>query len=153
MTVLGAGLLLRLEVVEPVVIATDSMEPTLRAGEHVLVVHQGGPPTARDIVMLEAPDGQAVVKRVVATAGQQVAIRDGRLVVDGHRVHEAYTDHRSIDGVYFGPVVVPPDAVFVLGDNRAGSRDSRVFGSVPEDRVEARVLAVLWPLSQAGRVR
>ena len=71
------------------------------------------------------------MKRVVAVAGQHVAIRDADLYVDGRLVVEPQVDHSRVDGLWFGPVTVPDRAVFVLGDSRAGSVDSRVYGAVP----------------------
>lgn len=146
-------LLGRLYVVEPLVIATGSMEPTLSAGEHVLVNHLTGQARVGDVVLLRAPDGELMVKRVVATAGQRVALRDGRLVVDGTRRVEPYSDPEALDSVYFGPVRVPAGSVFVLGDRRSGSRDSRIFGSVPLEDVEGKVVAVVWPVSRARGIQ
>jgi signal peptidase I len=81
---------------------------------------------------------------VVALAGDRVGLADGRLVVNGHRRPEAYVDLASVDGVYFGPEVVPAGSVFVMGDDRADSVDSRDFGPVALDRVLGRVLWRLW---------
>ena len=73
--------------------------------------------------------------------GDTVGIEDALLVVNGRRVDEPYVDHDSIDSLYWGPVVVPDDAILVLGDARAISIDSREFGPVPGDRLVGRVLA------------
>ena len=83
------------------------------------------------------------MKRVVAVGGQQVAIRDADLYVDGRLVVEPQVDHSRVDGLWFGPVTVPDRAVFVLGDSRSGSVDSRVYGAVPLDSILGRV-AVAW---------
>src|SRR3954453_22254774 len=70
---------------ESVVVPTASMSPTIRPGDHLLVRHGlgVGTPVAGDVVLVHAPTGQLMVKRVVALGGQRVGIRDGRLVVDG----------------------------------------------------------------------
>ncbi len=73
-------------------------------------------------------------------------MRDGRLFVNGKRVVEPYVVHAEVDGTYFGPVTVPEGQVFVLGDNRADSVDSRDFGAVGSDRLLGTVLVRLWPL-------
>ena len=139
----------RVFVLVPLRIETGSMAPTLTAGEHVLAVQvtRWGGHWRRDDVVAFRPSGHGalLVKRIVALAGDRVAIRDGRLAVNGVRVREPWTDPARIDSVYFGPVRVPPGHVFVLGDDRAGSRDSRVFGAVPTSALTARVALVLWP--------
>jgi signal peptidase I len=80
----------------------------------------------------------------VGVAGQRVAIEDGELVVDGHRVAEPYVDQDTIDGLYYGPVTVPQGTVLVMGDHREVSVDSRSYGPVPVSNVDGRRLATLW---------
>lgn len=137
---------LRLWVVEPFTVASDSMEPTVPQGSMLLLFK--GPPSgeARSIVAFPSPvDNTLTLKRVVAVGGQIVAIRDAVLYVDGIPPEESFVDYESIDATYFGPVTVPDGYVFVLGDNRAVSIDSRDFGSVPEKSLTA---TVIWPVSQ-----
>ena len=145
--VLGVVLLVRGVVVEPREVASESMEPTLYPGSVVLVDKLGprlGGVHRDDVVVFASPqDGRDSVKRVVAVAGQQVAIRDAELFVDGEHVVEPQVDHSRIDGLYFGPVTVPDGAVFVLGDARSGSIDSRVYGAVPLGAIHGRV-AMVW---------
>lgn len=143
---------------EPFGIPSASMAPTLHKGDSVLVdklAYWGHRTPARgDLIVFHAPrSGELTLKRVVATAGQTVGIEDGRLVVDGRRPPEPYTDPDAIDSVYFGPVRVPAGAVFVLGDNRANSVDSRQFGSVPDGDVVGRVRARIWPPDRWGAPR
>jgi signal peptidase I len=149
--VLLAAVLLasRLWLVEPVTVSSESMEPALPKGSTVLMFKPGpalGSPKAGDLVVFTSPeDGSPAVKRAIAFGGQTVAIEDSVLVVDGVPQAEPGIDHSRIDGTYFGPVTVPAGHVFVLGDNRAGSIDSRAYGSVPLEALQA---TVLWP---AGR--
>ena len=99
--------------------------------------------TAGHLAVFRSPkDGHTTIKRVIAVGGQQVAILDAILYVDGVRVSEPFVDHSRIDGTYFGPVTVPMGRVFVLGDNRAVSIDSREFGAVPLRNFET---TLLWP--------
>lgn len=140
---LGVVLALRIWVVEPLLVSSDSMEPTIPEGSTVLLLKSSGA-EAGDLVSFHSPlDGAVTLKRVVAVAGQTVAFEDALLMVDGREVAEPFVDHSRIDGTYFGPVTVPPDHVFVLGDNRGRSIDSRDFGPIPVDSVDA---AVIWPL-------
>jgi signal peptidase I len=133
---------------EPFAVRSDSMTPTLRSGDQILA-EKLSPRLHRidrgDVVVLDAPGtDELVVKRVVGVGGDEVGLSDGRLVVNGHRVHESYVDLDTVDGVYFGPVVVPSGTVFVMGDHRAVSVDSRDFGAVPEGRVVGRMVLKLW---------
>jgi signal peptidase I len=74
-----------------------------------------------------------------------VAIRDAELVVDEQRVDEPYVDHASIDGVYFGPVTVPAGSVFVMGDHRETSIDSRSYGPIRLGDLDGRLLLRFGP--------
>jgi signal peptidase I len=150
-----AGALLftaRAFIAEPMRVASASMEPTLEAGDSVLVDKlAGSAPRRGEVVAFRAPDSDEIlVKRVVGLGGDRVAIHDGRLVINGRRRTEPYADPKAIDSVFFGPVEVPEKAVFVLGDNRGDSVDSRDFGAVPEDAILGRVGARLWPPARWG---
>jgi signal peptidase I len=125
------------------------MEPALGDGDHVLVdklTSRARAPHVGDVVVFEPPDGGPLaVKRVVAVAGSEVGLEDGVLVVDGEARVEGSVDYERVDGVWFGPVVVPEGTVFVLGDNRGESVDSRAYGPVPVGNVVGRVVVRLWP--------
>lgn len=133
------GLLLRVFVLRPLTVSSTSMEPTLCPGDRLLV-NLWDPDLddlARgDLVALEPGRSEVpVVKRVVGLPGDRVAIRDALLYVNGRLVDEPYVDHKSIDALFYGPVVVPADRFLVLGDARASSIDSRSYGTVPADRL------------------
>jgi len=137
---------------EPFRTQGESMVPTLRPGDQVLVdkrAYRHRLPRRRDLVVFHAPGtGDLTLKRAVGLPGDSVAIEDGRLVVNGRRQVEPYADPEAIDSVYFGPVRVRPGRVFFLGDNRLDSRDSRDFGAVPAAELVGRVRAVIWPPSR-----
>jgi signal peptidase I len=145
----------KLFVAEPFQIASESMEPTLRPGDQALVDKLAGDsPRFGDLIAFHAPrTGEILLKRVVAVGGDTVGLEDGVLVVDGRKVSEPYADPDAIDSVYFGPVDVRPGTVFVMGDNRANSDDSRDFGAVPTDRIIGRAVARVWPPSRWGTLR
>jgi signal peptidase I len=142
-------LALRMWMVDSFWVSSDSMSPTLCAGDMLIVrkLNSGTPLAGGDIVVFSNPDnGSDTVKRVVGLPGQRVGIADAQLMVDGRAVDEPYVDLASIDGVYFGPVTVPPGTVFVMGDNRELSIDSRSFGALPREAVHDK----LW-LRLGGR--
>ena len=139
-------------VVEPFRIPSQSMAPTLRPGDQTLVNKLSGKtPHRGDLVAFHAPrTGEILLKRVVAVGGDTVGLEDGVLVVDGRKVREPYADPKAIDSVYFGPVKVRPGTMFVMGDNRANSDDSRDFGAVPTGRIIGRAVARVWPPARWG---
>lgn len=136
----------RLWILEPMTVSSGSMEPAVPTGSTILLYKPGpslGGLHAGDLVVFTSPeDGHAALKRAIAFQGQSVAIEDSVLLVDGVPQLEPGVDGSRIDGTYFGPVTVPEGHVFVLGDNRSGSIDSRIYGSIPLENVQA---TVLWP--------
>jgi signal peptidase I len=133
------GLAVRTFVLRPLTVSSTSMEPTLCPGDRVLVDLWGpdiGDLGRGDLVALRPGRSEVpVVKRVVGLPGDEVAIRDALLYVNDRRIDEPYVDHKAIDALFYGPVVVPADRILVLGDARAASIDSRVYGPVPSDRL------------------
>ena len=142
-----AAVVVRTQVLDTVSVSSGSMSPTVCTGDMLLLLRQHGDDSARigDIVTFPSPqDGGQAIKRVVAVAGQSVVIKDADLFVDGKPVVEKYVDHASIDGVYTATVVVPAGTVFVLGDNREISIDSRAYGPIPTAIIDGRLLQKLW---------
>ncbi|MFL6063948.1 MAG: signal peptidase I [Friedmanniella sp.] len=137
----------RLTVCDPVRVSSGSMAPTVCTGDIVIVDHLAprGNLQVGDIVTFPSPITDAEqIKRVVALGGQSVEIADAVLQVDGRPVAEPYVDTASIDGVYFGPVTVPDGTVFLMGDDREVSVDSRAYGPVPVSRIDGRLVTTLW---------
>jgi signal peptidase I len=130
-----------------------SMEPYIRSGEYVLIntfAYRIGTPHRGEIVAFRHEgDARAVfIKRVIGLPGDRIWIDHGRVYVNGTRLDEPYV--RYADGRSFAQVVVPPSSVYVLGDNRAQSEDSRFFGPVSDDRLIGRAIAALWPPHMLG---
>src|SRR4051794_39140710 len=129
-------------VAEPFSIPSLSMSPTLETGDQVVankLAYRLGAPRVGDLAVLQAPTGEVMAKRIVALGGQRVEIRDGVLFVDRRPRNEPYVDHDMVDGFYFGPKRVPAGDVFVMGDNRGDSEDSRDYGPVARDRLIGRI--------------
>jgi signal peptidase I len=149
-------------VVQAFFIPSGSMEPTLRTGDRILVakfVYRLWPVRRGDIIVFRYPlnPNKDFVKRVVGLPGDRVEIKDGLVRINGRPLHEVYPTalpggDRACASNY-GPEVVPRGAVFVLGDNRCNSEDSRFFGFVPIKNIVGRALAVYWPPDRIGLPR
>jgi len=159
--VIAAGV--RYFLIEPYRIPTGSMLPTIQLNDMVLanklVYKVGGQPKRGDIVVFKDPTGEypQLIKRVVATGGQTVDLQDGSVYVDGQKLDEAYTHGKPSAPLSGGqvsfPFKVPDGEIWVMGDNRTNSADSRVFGSVPVEAVYGRAWWTYWPLSHFGVLR
>jgi signal peptidase I len=142
--------------VQPFVIPSGSMEPTLMIEDRVLVnkfLYRIGEPKQGDIVVFVSPSDKSIdyIKRVVAVGGQTVNVDDGRVSVDGKLLDEPYVNKEVVDHYSAtGPVVVPAGQVFLMGDNRTNSRDSRYFGPRPVSELLGRAFAIYWPVGRLG---
>ncbi len=144
--VLGLAVVARTLLLDVVRVSSDSMAPTVCDGDTLLLArfHDGDPIERGDIITFVSPaDGASMIKRVVAVGGQQLLIADGQVIVDGAAMAEPYVDRVQVSGVFFQTVTVPAGSVFVMGDHREASVDSRSFGPVPESAVTGRMLSTL----------
>ncbi len=126
------------------------------------IVHPFDPPERGDIIVFNPPvsnDSKPYIKRVIGLPGETVEARGGHVYIDGHRVDEPYLEGEetwcgSIQGVKQDceAVTVPEGSVFVLGDNRDNSTDSRAFGIVDVDRIIGKAWFAYWPFDAVGIV-
>ena len=149
------GLALMVFVVQPTRVEGISMEPTLHTGQQLVIEkisYYFDKPTAGDVVVikLERHYNPYLVKRVIATEGDQVSIQNGRLYVNGIMQEEANVT--SINSEDYPETIIPQGHLFVLGDNRDASNDSRYFGAIPIENLVGRALASYWPLNTVGLV-
>ncbi len=154
---------LRLFIFVPYEIPSGSMEDTIMPGDMVFsekVSYYMREPQKGDIVTFADPEvaGRTLIKRVIATEGQDVDLVDGRVFVDGIELDEPYTAGKesrpltrtAADVEVDFPYTVPDGCVWVMGDNRTASQDSRYFGAIPVSSITGRAAIVYWPLSDIG---
>lgn len=182
LTALAVAVLVKTFLVQPFYIPSESMYPTIEINDRVIVnklAYRVGEPEMGDIVVFLNPSltdeelqesfpeavirsvleavgvrsrpEEDLIKRVVATEGESVAVSGGLLEVDGVPYTEPYlaSDRGMGD---FGPETVPEDHVFVMGDNRGSSLDSRSFGPVPEEEIIGQAVVRIWPLDRLGSI-
>jgi signal peptidase I len=141
-------------VLQPFEIPSGSMENTLQVSDRVIVekvTYRLRDPRAGEIVTFSAPDGSGreFIKRVIAVGGQTVDVQDGVVSVDGRRLTEPYVNTRYKDDFSAdAPVKVPAGTVYLMGDNRTDSSDSRAYGPQPLTHISGRAFAIYWPLSR-----
>ena len=152
-----------------------SMRPTLDQGQHLLVnklvyfrldrdmmssllpfvdsigkeaVFPFHPPRRGEVIIFRFPrdESRDFVKRVIGVSGDTIVIREGTVFVNGKVQDEPYVTRP--DNTNMGPLTVPPDSYFVMGDNRRDSHDSRSWGSVPTENVIGRAWVRYWPLDR-----
>lgn len=160
---LGAAVVIawvvRTWVVQPFIVPTGSMLPTIQLKDQVLAnkfIYDFEKPKQGDIVVFDDPTGEVpiLIKRVIAVGGQSVALKEGHVVVNGTMLVEPYThglpSEPLMGSTVTYPVKVPVGYVWVMGDNRTNSKDSRWFGPVPLAIVHGKAFVTYWPPSRMG---
>jgi signal peptidase I len=160
----------------PFNIPARSMQPTLEPGDHVLVqtsaywfrpIERGQLIAFRtdllgaDLLnLLRIPKGQIFLKRVAGLPGERLTIQQGCLLVNGHALDKMpgiINGDFAAAGLVLGATnqdyIVPPNSLFVIGDNHTNSLDSRYFGAVPRASVIGRATKIYWPIKRAGDLR
>lgn len=133
-----------------------SMEPRIDTDEYVVInalAYRMRPPARGDVVAFrhERSAPEVYLKRVIGLPGDRVAIVDGTVYLNGKPLNEPYVRFR--DRRSAAPVAVPADNLYVLGDNRANSDDSRSWGFVPSGDVIGRAVIAVWPFDRIGEIR
>jgi signal peptidase I len=164
------ALVIRAFVVQAFTIPSGSMMDTLLVGDYILVnkflygpeipftdAHLPGlrSPSRGDIIVFKYPNDETrdFIKRIIAVGGETVQIKDNRAYVDGKALDEPYVRPGSVSttpaghcGYLYGcdPIVVPPGAFFVMGDNRDNSQDSRYWGFVKAEKIRGKAFLIYW---------
>jgi signal peptidase I len=142
---------------QPVKVEGTSLVPLLSDQERIFVnkfVYRFEPISRGDVVVFWYPldHSKSFIKRVVGLPGESVEIREGRLYVDGKLLFQQYVPSEYLDTSSSGPLRVPSDSYFVMGDHRSSSNDSRVFGPVPRDAIYGKAVFAYWPFDRFGTI-
>lgn len=176
LTILAAlviAVVVRVFLFEPIRVDGESMRNTLQDNEIVLVTkpkYLKGNYERGDVVICRYPERSKTkslnlggsfevdltthtlfVKRLIALPGDKLEIRAGVVYVNDQQVDESHIDTYIESHSSFGPIVLGPDAYFVMGDNRGNSNDSRRVGPISSDMIVGHVECVIWPLSEFGK--
>jgi signal peptidase I len=152
---IGLALVIIVFLYQPVKVEGTSMAPLLSDQERIFInkfvyrfedIHRG------DVVVFWYPldRSKSFIKRVIGLPGETVDIRHGLLYVNGQLIPEPYVPPQYTDVTDFGPVKVPKDSYFVMGDHRISSNDSRVFGPVASQFIYGRAVFAYWPVDHFG---
>jgi len=145
------AILVNIFVTQAMVVQGPSMQPNLHYDQRVMVekvtyrfIHS---PDRGDVVVIQVPgENEPLIKRVVALAGETVEVQVGQVLIDGELLDEPWAIQQG--GPNYPPTLVSPLHVFVLGDNRPSSRDSRSFGPVSVEQLIGHAWLIYWPLDQ-----
>ncbi|MFH2118593.1 MAG: signal peptidase I [Candidatus Paceibacterota bacterium] len=145
----------------------ESMVPNFQNGDYVLtdkISYKMGEPKRGDVIVFHAPDaancvkgtGCDFIKRILGLPGETIEVRDGAVFVNGKVLPEQYlpTNFKTLPGAYTanGPVTLGPDQYLAVGDNRAHSSDSRVWGPVSKDVIIGKAFFRYWPLESISPI-
>ncbi|MCF6137086.1 signal peptidase I [Pseudalkalibacillus berkeleyi] len=146
----------------PIVVDGESMMPTLQNGDRMIVnkvSYDIGEPKRFDIVVFNAPEGKDYIKRIIGLPGDEIEYKDDTLYVNGKKVPEpylkAYKESNQNGNLTYdfqlseqiGTQTVPKGHIFVMGDNRQHSKDSRNIGAVQMDAIIGKANVVFWPVA------
>jgi signal peptidase I len=157
---LVVALLIKTFLFQAFYIPSESMVPTLGVGDRVIVNKLSEGTGRGDLIVFAKPEGeggsvQDLIKRVIGLPGETVSARDNQLFIDRNdgegpvALDEPYLPEGTVTNDFQG-TAIPDGQLFVMGDNRDDSRDSRFFGPIPEDEVVGRAFVRVWPPSEIG---
>jgi signal peptidase I len=152
---IGLALVIIVFLYQPVKVEGTSMAPLLSDQERIFInkfVYRFEPIDRGDVVVFWYPldRSKSFIKRVVGLPGETVEIRHGTVYIDGNAVSEPYVPPQYADVSDYGPIKVPRDSYFVMGDHRISSNDSRVFGPVSSQFIYGRAVFAYWPVDHFG---
>jgi len=148
---------IRLLIFQPFYIPSRSMVPALKPGDRIIVSkfdYWFKQPHRGEVIVFKYPVNPDTdfVKRIIGLGGDTLAIRDNNLYIDGKKLEEPYLSQNLVMQD-FGPVTVPKGTLFMMGDNRNDSKDSRFWGPLDKDLIIGRAIIRFWPLNRMGLIK
>jgi len=153
------ALIIRAFIIQVFYIPSGSMEPTLKIRDRIIVnkfIYRFREPERFDIVVFRYPGRKPgepkrdFIKRVIGLPGEKLVIKEGIIYINGKAIKEVHPMNRDYSN--YGPISIPADNYFVMGDNRPNSADSRVWGFVPEENIAGPAFIRIWPLTKLGPI-
>lgn len=150
------AMIIRTFVVQVFWIPSSSMEPTLDIKDRIVAnkfIYWFQPPARGDVIVfksLEAPP-RDFIKRIIGLPGDVLELREGAVYINGQKLDESRHPMNQ-DDMNFGPITVPPDHYFMMGDNRPASADSRYWGPLPKKNIKGQAFIIIWPFRHFGLI-
>lgn len=146
------------QVVQNYRIESHSMRPNFEEGQFILVnklAFKLGAPERGDVIIFHNPNNtkEDYIKRVIGLPGDTVEVRGQTVYINSRPLPEEYPLNAFAPNSHFGPIVVEADRLFVMGDNRGNSTDSRAFGPLSEEHIVGKAWVRVWPVSQFGLIQ
>jgi signal peptidase I len=152
---LGLAIVVMIFLYQPVKVEGNSMNPLLSDQERIFInkfIYTFEPIDRGDVVVFWYPldRSKSFIKRVVGLPGETIQIRAGDVYIDSKELSDQYVPPNYLDGSNYGPLKIPADEYFVMGDHRDSSNDSRVFGPVPRSLIYGKAVFAYWPVDHFG---
>lgn len=139
------------------IVPTGSMLPTIQLQDRVIfdkLFYRFNPLERGDIIMFQPPkasgESDDLVKRIVGLPGETLEVREGKVWINGKALEEPYLNQAP--KYTYGPIEIPENAYVMFGDNRNNSKDSHIWGILPKENIEGRVIIRYWPLNRFGKI-
>jgi signal peptidase I len=158
-------IIIRWFIFAPFIVDGPSMEPNFHTRERLIVnkiIYNIRTPERGEVVVFHAPTGVDYIKRVIALPGEKIKIQNNKVFINGEELKEPYLQEAVDDykartnsnyNVDFSEITVEEGKVFVMGDNRVNSQDSRAIGTVAFDKIVGRADVRFWPLAKLGFIK
>ena len=145
------------QVIQNYRIESHSMEPNFYEGQFVLVnklAYKLGEPHRGEVLVFHNPGNpdEDYIKRIIGLPGDTIEVIGDTVLVNGNELPEPFPHNQNPEGSYSGPTIVPDGTLFVMGDNRPNSSDSRRIGTIPEDLVVGKAWLRVWPFNKFGLI-